>query len=166
MQNPGEAARYLELALEEYQVEKDNYRMEAEITTRMADIYTKSREWLQAARANGIASRAYAMLADYENQVITTCHEAACLFRGNRPDLALQIADDCMLLCHKVQPSESISKWNFSVLCQRQTSYACIVKKSHGLNCISVFDTIWNQVTDALSYYEYIWIPIVHIPPQ
>lgn len=113
LNNPNETTRYLELAFEEYQSEKDNYKMEAEVARKMADIYIDLQEWLSGSRANGLAARAYAILRDWENQAITTCHEATCLYHGRRQDLALQIADDCMIVCQKVPQGASLGMFTF-----------------------------------------------------
>ena len=108
--NPLEACRYFELALEEYQMEKQNSKMEAEVAITMGNLYIELREWLPAARAFGLASRSFGLMSDWENQAVSLCREATSLFQGQRPDLALQVADDCMILCQRVHQVDPLGK--------------------------------------------------------
>ena len=105
MHRHGDAVKYFELALEEYQSsQQDNWEMEAEVGCRLGAQYLKLDNPLQAARGYGIAATAYANGVSSQQQVSTLCKQAAALLQAQRQEDALRAADDSIILCQKGEP--------------------------------------------------------------
>ena len=62
LKQESEAVKYYELALEEYQSEKDNARMEADVSRQIGKIRVRLGQHLQAARAYNVAATAHGKL--------------------------------------------------------------------------------------------------------
>lgn len=84
MNSNSEAVKYYELAFEEYQSERDNVQMEAEVAWRAGNLYSKLNSSLQAARSFGIAAKAYAQLQTFNQQALSLCHQALELLQCKR----------------------------------------------------------------------------------
>lgn len=67
-ENFAEAAKYYELALEEYVSEKDNVSMEAEVASKAGQCYVRTGDWLQAARCFGQGAVAFARIDNVEEE--------------------------------------------------------------------------------------------------
>ena len=105
-----EAVRYYELALEEYQSEKDNVSMETDVAMKAGDLYSELGEWLPAARAYGVAANVCARVEDRTKEAVSLCHQATSLLRGGRQENAIRSADDCMVLCQTVTEDQTLGE--------------------------------------------------------
>ena len=103
LEEPSEAVKYYELALDEYKEEGDNCLMEADVGKRAGAVYSKLGQWLPAARCFGIAATASSRLGDTDGQTTSLCRQAACLYQADRHEVALQAADECSILCQRVK---------------------------------------------------------------
>ncbi len=110
LDNSGEAVKYYELALEEYHEEKDNRSMEADVATKVGDLYSELGNWLPAARSYGVAANTYAKLDNHASETIALCHQATSLLKGGRHSNASQAADNCMVLCQSVTEDQTLGK--------------------------------------------------------
>ncbi len=117
LQKHVEAARYYELALEEYQLEKDNVTMEAEVSAKTGECYVRTSQWLQAARCFGLGALAYSKVNNKPQEAQCRCRQASSLHNGKRVTEACNAADQCMILCQKVANGKMLGK-----LCQSVSS--------------------------------------------
>ena len=116
LQNDIEAARYYELSLEEYQKEKSNWEMEAEVGMKLGSTYSRSKNDLQAARGYGVAATAYARCQMHSEHALSLSKQATSLLQASRPSDALRAADDSILLCQKAHQTEEFCKILFRQL--------------------------------------------------
>lgn len=111
--NVEEAAKYYELSLEEYQSEKDNFVKVAEVAVKLGAIYKQMHIPLQAARVYGIAWKASARKPDTEQQLICMCQQALQLLLARKIDSAVELSDDCMVLCLNVSQGDILGMGPF-----------------------------------------------------
>ena len=96
-----DSAKYFELALEEYQGQSET-EMEAVVASKLGTLYSSLGSLLQSARAYGIAAVARGKLKQTAQQVMCMCQQAEALLRASKTSDALDIADDCIILCQRV----------------------------------------------------------------
>jgi tetratricopeptide (TPR) repeat protein len=99
---PIEAVKYYELSLEEYQTITKDHNMEAAVALKLGSLYSTLRSHLQAARVYSIAAMSHGKMRHLAEQIGCMCHQANALWRARKRDDALDIADDCMVLCQGV----------------------------------------------------------------
>ncbi len=100
----GESVKYMELALEEYQVE-GNTEMEADTAKRIGALYLKLQRPLQAARVYGIAAASCSRQGKLGEQCMVVLQQAAALQQAGKVEDAQTLAGDCMALCQHVKDS-------------------------------------------------------------
>ena len=116
LQSLEEAAKYYELALEEYQNERDNFEMESEIGIKLGSLYRQLKSPLQSARTYGIAAEALSHVNNLEEQTLVMCHQALQLLIAGKKDDAVETSDDCMVLCQKVKEGEVLGNLMFYLI--------------------------------------------------
>ena len=108
MSNREEAVKYFELSLEDYGKDKDR-TMEAEVATKIGALYLSlDQQALQAARAYGVASASFAAVPDQLRQAQCLAQQAAALFKADKVEDTLHIADDCMLVCQSIPQDQAL----------------------------------------------------------
>lgn len=115
LKHNSEAVKYYELAFEEYQIEQDNIAMEAEVASRAGALYGRLQSPLQSARSFGIAAKTYAQLQDFNQQSLCLCQQALQFLKCDRLEEAVQSADDCLVLCHRVQTQHILGMMSFFI---------------------------------------------------
>ena len=108
LSNHEEAAKYYELALEEYQSEGDNVTIEGEVSSRTGQCHMRSNQWLHASRSFGIAAKAYGRVNNIVEEASCRCRQASSLYQGQRAADASSTADHCMILCQKITHGKTL----------------------------------------------------------
>ena len=125
-----EAVKYFELSLEEYQAQKDHAEMEVVVAGKLGSLYEKHKSLLQAARAYGIAAMACGKKRDTDHQILCMCQQANALLQAKKINDALDIADDCMILCQHIHQDETvIGRLSFTVITVDVRHLPCFLLK-------------------------------------
>ena len=134
LNNHEEAAKYYELALEEYRSEGDNVSMEGEVASKTGQCYLRTNQWLHAARCFGVGANSYAQVNNIMEEANCRCRQASSLHQGKRIENASSAADQCMILCHKITHGTTLGKFCCFQInrCKLKDDLACINVKTLG----------------------------------
>ena len=93
---------YASIHQEEYEGQKGSAEMEAVVASKLGYLYEKTGSLLQSARAYGIAAVVHGNLKHTDQQLMCMCQQANSLLQAKKANDALDIADDCIILCQRV----------------------------------------------------------------
>ena len=109
--NVTEAVKYFELALEEYQAERDNVQMVAEVSMKLGIFYSSLGSRLQSARCHGTAAASFHKVQDYGQQTLCLCQQGTALVQARKINDALEVSDNCMIMCQRVKELNTLGRF-------------------------------------------------------